>query len=105
MKYLIFNLHDTNVSNFLRFLGYWSKYGYTKHVRFASSVRLEMFIQKIEGKPKEIGDYRLRIVYDDEEIHLPFCIGIYCTIEEYMSYVDKHLLSDLSKAEEFCNSE
>lgn len=28
LKYLIFNLHDTNVSNFLRFLGYWEKNGY-----------------------------------------------------------------------------
>jgi hypothetical protein len=42
LKYLMFNLHDTNVSNFLRFLGYWRKYGYLKHVKFASSVRLEV---------------------------------------------------------------
>ena len=42
LKYLIFNLHDTNVSNFLRFLGYWSKYGYQSHVKFGSSVRLEL---------------------------------------------------------------
>jgi len=42
LKYLIFNLHDTNISNFLRFLGYWGKYGYSRHVKFASSVRLEL---------------------------------------------------------------
>jgi hypothetical protein len=42
LKYLYFNLHDTNISNFLRFLGYWENYGYKKFVRFSSSVRLEI---------------------------------------------------------------
>ena len=46
LKYLIFNLHDTNISNFLRFLGYWDSYGYDKHVRYASSVRLEILKEK-----------------------------------------------------------
>lgn len=45
LKYLIFTLHDTNISNLLRFLGYWDKYGYSKHVKFASSVRFELFRQ------------------------------------------------------------
>jgi len=42
LKYLIFNLHDTNVSNFLRYLGYWKAHGYRRHVKFGSSVRLEL---------------------------------------------------------------
>lgn len=42
LKYLHFNLHDTNISNFLRFLGYWESHGYKKHVKFGSSVRLEI---------------------------------------------------------------
>ena len=46
LKYLMFNLHDTNISNFLRFLGYWRKYGYSKHVKFASSVRIEVLKEK-----------------------------------------------------------
>ena len=72
LKYLQFNLHDTNISNFLRFLGYWQLNGYHKHVRFASSVRLELLVEKDKcfiGKPRHM----LRIVYDDEEIRLPFC--------------------------------
>ena len=28
LKYLVLNVHETNVSNFLRFLGYWEEYGY-----------------------------------------------------------------------------
>ena len=42
LKYLAFALHDTNLSNFLRFLGFWETNGYSKHVRFASSIRLEL---------------------------------------------------------------
>ena len=28
LKYLMFNLHDTNISNFLRYLGFWKMHGY-----------------------------------------------------------------------------
>ena len=82
LKYLIFNLHDTNVSNFLRFLGYWTKYGYQKHVRFASSVRLEVFKTKSVA-PKRRKDYKIRFVYDNEEIRLDFCKDWYCTFDEF----------------------
>ena len=46
LKYVIFNLHDTNISNFLRFLGYWETYGYGKQVGYASSVRVELIKEK-----------------------------------------------------------
>jgi hypothetical protein len=65
LKYLLFNLHDTNISNFLRFLGYWKNYGYQKHVKFASSVRLEVFRQKHQGRPYSKQDYLVRFVYDN----------------------------------------
>jgi hypothetical protein len=50
MKYLLYHLHDTNIANYLRFLGFWKQNGYKKHVKFASSVRLEIFKRKVEGK-------------------------------------------------------
>ena len=92
LKYLIFNLHDTNISNFLRSLGYWEKYGYEKHVRFGSSVRLELVREKdkstLDGMtPDEDSFYKVRFVYDDEEIHLPFCKELYCTFEEYENHI------------------
>mmetsp|Transcript_16585 Transcript_16585/g.28233 ORF Transcript_16585/g.28233 Transcript_16585/m.28233 type:complete len:252 (+) Transcript_16585:541-1296(+) len=98
LKYLIFNLHDTNISNFLRFLGYWEKYGYAKHVKFGSSVRLELLKmtnmcskdeQNVEKQPdgSEIDQYLIRFVYDDEEIHLPFCKNKYCRFEEFATHV------------------
>jgi len=71
LKYLLLNLHDTNVSNFLRFLGYWDTYGYQKFVRFSSSVRLELTTKL--GKSKEDNLYYIEAIYDDQKIKLPFC--------------------------------
>ena len=101
LKYLVFFLHDTNVSNFLRFLGYWISYGYDQHVKFASSVRLEVFRQKIEGKPYNINDYKVRVVYDNKEISLPYCKGFYCTFVELYNHV-KDNLGEVKDAEHFC---
>ena len=46
LKYLILNVHETNIANFLRFLGYWDEYGYDKFTRFSSSVRVELISRK-----------------------------------------------------------
>lgn len=72
LKYLIFNNHDLNLNNFLRFIGYWEKYGYTKHVQFGSSIRLELIKAREENKTmrpskksgNELNEYLIRIVYD-----------------------------------------
>lgn len=106
LKYLIFNLHDTNISNFLRFLGYWKKYGYQKHVKFASGVRLEVFRQNHPDQDVKYTekDYFVRAVYDDTEIEFDFCKDFYCTFEEFENHVNKNLMSDLDEAERFCKS-
>jgi hypothetical protein len=104
LKYLVFNLHDTNISNFLRFLGYWEAYGYSQHVKYASSVRLELLKESnrdYDSSPN-IGIYYIRIVYDDQEIKLPFCKGLYCKFEEFTDHVTEGLMSDLNEAEEYC---
>jgi hypothetical protein len=98
LRYLVFNLHDTNLSNLLRFFGYWDKYGYEKHVKFSSSIRLE--ILKVTNKVYsdwnllDLSLYYVRVVYDDEEIHLPFCEELYCKFEELTQYVTSHLITD-----------
>ena len=104
LKYLVFNLHDTNISNFLRFLGYWDAYGYSKHVKYASSVRLEVIKETNRDyeKSPNIGIYYIRIVYDDEEISVPFCKGLYCKFEEFTDHVTSNLMSDLAEAEAYC---
>jgi hypothetical protein len=81
LKYLIFNLHDTNVSNLLRFLGYFDTYGYKKWVKFSSSVRFELL-----SKKGETGNFRIRTVFDNEEIHLPFCTSLYCEFGEFSNH-------------------
>ena len=101
LKYLVFNLHDTNLSNFLRFLGYWEKYGYHNHVKYASSIRLELF-KKRGQKASSVDDYRLRVVFDNKEVHLPFCKEKYCTFAEYLEHTSKNLMPSLEAADEFC---
>ena len=101
----MFNLHDTNISNFLRFLGYWKKSGYTKFVKFGSSVRLELVKQNMKNKSENprwqylldqdnflvMETYFVRVVYDDEEIRLPFCESNYCSLSEFINHLTDSL--------------
>ena len=73
---MIYFVHDLNLSNFLRFVGYWKENGYKKHIKFGSSIRFEILKEKdkcyIEGEErKEM--YKLRIIYDNEDIKMKFC--------------------------------
>ena len=49
--------------------------------------------------------YKLRFVYDDEEIHLPFCKSLYCNFEEFTDYLISNLMVDLEEADQYCKSE
>ena len=82
LKYIIFNLHDFQISNLLTYLGYWETYGFQKQVSYASSVRFELMRANNKNYfPDDIEDeddvynyvpewfdptdeYFLRIVYD-----------------------------------------
>lgn len=69
LKYIVYNVHDTNISQFLSFLRYWKTHGYGSHVKFASSVRVELLKEANreyapDFKP-ELGVYKLRFVYDN----------------------------------------
>lgn len=105
LKYLQYTLHDTNIANFLRLLGYWEQNGYEKHVKFASNVRLELIREANKdyapGEPAE-PDVYLRIVYDNEDIKLPTCQHRWCTFDEFESFMDSHLLS-FADASKLCN--
>ena len=84
LKYLILNVHETNIANFLRFLGYWDAYGYSKFTRFSSSVRVELISRKGRGKQLE---YYVQVIYDNEKVRLPWCsAGWLCTVEEFIGY-------------------
>ena len=83
------NLHDTNISNFLRFLGYFDAFGYSNYSKFASSVRLEL-VHLNEN-------YFIRFVYDNEEVNLPFCgQSKYCPFEAVEKYFQDNLIADAS---------
>jgi len=62
LKYLILNIHDTNISNVLRFLTYWNTYGYEKYTSFSSSIRFEIIKQSSES---EVDSFFIKMTYDD----------------------------------------
>jgi hypothetical protein len=60
----------------LRFLQYFDVYGYHKYVRYSSSIRFEILHEensKFLEPPYTENQFKVRIVFDDEEIKLPFC--------------------------------
>jgi hypothetical protein len=42
-------------------------------------------------------DYMVRFVYDNEDIQLDFCKDFYCTLPEYLEYVEDNLWTDPKK--------
>ena len=38
-----------------------------------------------------IDSYLIRVVYDDEEIRLPFCESNYCTVTEFLNHLTDSL--------------
>lgn len=104
LKYLIFNTHDLHIANFLRFLGYWDKYGYSKHVDFASSVRIEVLQQRYETSEEKVATkHVLRFIYDNEEITFDFCNDFHCTPQEFLDFIEsQELIKDPQIIEEYC---
>ena len=101
LKYLILNVHETNIANFLRFLGYWDAYGYDKFTRFSSSVRVELISRK--ERFWQIG-YYIRVIYDDEVIKLPWCSnnGYLCPATEFIQYFENNLIQDKTFIDQYC---
>ena len=101
LKYLILNVHETNIANFLRFLGYWDAYGYDKFTRFSSSVRVELISRK--ERFWQMG-YYIQVIYDDEKIKLPWCSkGYLCTATEFIQYFENNLIKDMQYVDDYCD--
>lgn len=80
---MVVNLHDTNISNILRYLKYFEENGYEKYVKFSSSVRFELMKDLELVYKKNKSPYRVRVVFDNEEIWVPGCSSLYCEFEEF----------------------
>jgi len=102
LKYLILNLHDTNVSNFLRFLGYFEAHGYDKFVRFSSSVRIELTLTDSKAEKPIDEKYFVTFFYDDEKINFTFCKKGKCTFADFREFIERQLI-DLEIAEAYCD--
>ena len=89
LKYVIYNLHDMNIAPILYFLGYWDRYGYSKYIKFASSLRFELL--------KDGDDFFIRVIFDDFVIHPVFCENSDCTFDEFRNYVKEKLITSDDK--------
>lgn len=87
LKYIYYSMHDINQVNILNFLGYWDNYGFDRYVHFASSIRIELM------KEKDGGQFFVRILYDDEQIPLKFCLNPFrCKLSEYLDLIESNLI-------------
>lgn len=96
LKYILVTFHDTNLSNLLRFLKYFDTYGFDKFVRFSSSLRFELLRNK-NSSEKGDGAYAVRVIFDNEELKLPFCAGSICEFSEFKAYLHSNLIIDFNK--------
>lgn len=102
LKYVIVNLHDTNLSNILRFIQYFETYGYKRYVKFSSSVRFEVLKDRLITNENDENKYKVRIVFDGEEIKVPWCEGLYCKFVELKKFFRANLVFDFEHIEGYC---
>ena len=80
------DVHNTNIANFLRFLGYWDEFGYEKNTSFSSSIRLELVVKKEQDQSEKL---YIQFIYDDLRIKFPWCNdsqGYFCAFDEFIEY-------------------
>ena len=110
LRYLILNVRDINLSNFLRFLGYWEQNGYSdsQYTKFASSLRIEL-IQRVEGMDEEenlILKFYVQFIYDDEVLKFPWCNTdeYLCPLDDFINYGQDNLIMDNDYINNFCQA-
>ena len=88
----------------MRFLGYWEAFGYEKHTRFGSSVRIEIIV-RIESDMTEM--FYVQFIYDDEVLKLPWCRnnGYLCPMDDFIEHSTRELILDFNYVEKFCRGE
>ena len=95
LKYIFLHVHEQSISNFLRFLGYWDAFGYSKYTQFGSSVRVEL-VRKIDAANAD-DKYYFQFIYDDEVLQLPWCNNVnggYCPFDDFIEYAAEHVILD-----------
>ena len=65
-------------------------------------MRFELLRDK---KDSSKGDdaYRIRIVFDNEELKLPFCAGTICKYSEFKDYLHENLIIDYNHIDQYCD--
>eukprot|EP00347_Sterkiella_histriomuscorum_P008199 403346001 len=96
LKYLVHGLHDFNLAQILEFLNYYELKGWNNinPINFGSNIRFELLqkadTQDIRSSQIKDNDFKIRIVYDDDVLHL--------------SNEDSENLLDFDKFIQFCEN-
>jgi hypothetical protein len=53
--------------------------------------------------PNDDREYRFRVVFDNEELKLPFCEESICKYDEFMAYLKKEMIFDYEEVARYCN--
>ena len=48
-------------------------------------------------------EYRFRVVFDNEELKLPFCTDVLCRYDEFMAYLRKEMIFDYDTINKYCD--
>ncbi len=92
-------MHDTNLSNTLRFLGFWKRNDIRDHfVTFSSSLRFELIAEKGKGR------YYMRAVFDGMEFLMDGCDGkMYCPLTNWLNLMYNNLNMEHESREAICS--
>ena len=104
LKYIFIHVHEQNIASFLKFFGYWDAFGYSKHTKFSSSVRIELLVKVM---PDMTEKFFLQFIYDDEVIKFPWCQndGYNCPMDDFIEYVAANVILDYDYVDKFCRAE
>ena len=71
-------------------------------MKFSSSVRFELMKDMELVYRKNPIPYRVRVVFDNEEIWVPGCSNLYCEFSEFKDFMSKTLEFDVAKIASYC---
>eukprot|EP00357_Protocruzia_adherens_P033549 CAMPEP_0115010638 /NCGR_PEP_ID=MMETSP0216-20121206/23443_1 /TAXON_ID=223996 /ORGANISM="Protocruzia adherens, Strain Boccale" /LENGTH=339 /DNA_ID=CAMNT_0002378907 /DNA_START=990 /DNA_END=2009 /DNA_ORIENTATION=+ len=85
VKFALYSAHDSTLSNLLNALN-----GQVRYITYASTIMFEL----------HSGDrgYYVKVLFNDEELHIPGCQDPECTLDEFVIFASKIILPDWEKA-------
>lgn len=76
-KYILFSSHDMMLAQFIRFLN--PQNIFIEYIPYATNFIFEQY-KKADGK------YYLKVLYNNEQVQLPFCTSLDCDFQEFSTF-------------------